>query len=131
MASKKKKLFTFVEVDDNTPIQKLSVKDQLHVLIKRLTHDDADELRAEDAITISELTLKANLLDFIYKSTNPIRRGEKHKVTLMISNDFDSVLDEVLTAPTVTNFYTVEVQRPDIDYDVHYLIQVKLEVKTT
>lgn len=131
MALEKKKLFTYVEVDDNTPIQKLSVKDQLRVLIQRLTYDDASELKTEDAVTVNQLTLQANLMEFIHRATEPIRRGEKHKVTVMISNMFDPVLQQVLESHVISNYYAVEVQRPDIEYDVKYFITVKLEVKTT
>ena len=46
-----KKLFSFVEVDANTPIQKLSVLDQFRVLIKKMANDDAAELKADDAVT--------------------------------------------------------------------------------
>lgn len=35
--SDRKKLFTYVEVDDSTPVQKLKFSDQLRVLLKRIT----------------------------------------------------------------------------------------------
>lgn len=130
MALKKKKLFTYVEVDDYTPIQKLSVKDQLRVLIQRLTYDDASELKTEDAVTVNQLTLQANLMEFLHRATDPIRKGEKHKVTVMVSNMFDPVLETVLNSNTIKNYYDIEVQRPDIEYDVKYFITIKMEVKT-
>lgn len=43
--AKRKKLFSFVDVTENTPIQKLSVMDQVRVMIKKMSHDDAEELR--------------------------------------------------------------------------------------
>lgn len=130
MALKKTKLFTYVEVDDYTPIQKLSVKDQLRVLIQRLTYDDASELKTEDAVTVNQLTLQANLMEFLHRATDPIRKGEKHKVTVMVSNMFDPVLETVLNSNTIKNYYDIEVQRPDIEYDVKYFITIKMEVKT-
>lgn len=130
MAVEKQKLFTYVEVDDNTPIQKLGIKDQLRVLIQRLTYDDATELKTEDAVTINQLTLRANLLELIHKATDPIRKGKRHKVTIMVSNMFDPVLEEVLASSTIANYYDVEVQRPDIEYDIPFFVTVKLEVKT-
>lgn len=130
MALKKKKLFTYVEVDDYTPIQKLSVKDQLRVLIQRLTYDDASELKTEDAVTVNQLTLQANLMEFLHRATDPIRKGEKHKVTVMVSNMFDPVLETVLNSNTIKNYYDIEIQRPDIEYDVKYFITIKMEVKT-
>lgn len=130
IALKRKKLFTYVEVDDNTPIQKLSIKDQLRVLVQRATYDDANELKALDAVTVNQLTLTANLLDFIHKATNPIREGRSHSVTMAISNVFDPVMDEVLNSSSIQNYYEVEVHRPDIDDDLPFFVKVRLEVKT-
>lgn len=127
---KKKKLFSYVEVDDNTPIQKLSVKDQLRVLLQRLTQSDSDELKSEDAVTIEQLTLKANLLDFISRATEPIRQGKHRKVTMSISSNFNPVLQEVLESSSIVSYYNIEVNRPDIMYDIPHMITVKLEVKT-
>ena len=62
---KKRKLFSYIEVDDNTPIQKLGVMDQLRVLIRKLGQDDASELIAEDAVTQNLLQLKADLLQLL------------------------------------------------------------------
>ena len=56
---KKRKLFSYIEVDDNTPIQKLGVMDQLRVLIRKMGQDDASELIAEDAVTQNVRRLKA------------------------------------------------------------------------
>ena len=38
-----KKLYSFVEVNDNTPFQKLKISDQFRVLLKHLTYDPANE----------------------------------------------------------------------------------------
>lgn len=58
-----KKLCTFVDVDDSTPVQKLSVLDQLRVLLHQLAYDDATELKKQDAVEQEKLVLKADLLD--------------------------------------------------------------------
>jgi hypothetical protein len=74
--------------------------------------------------------LKANLLEFIQRSTEPIRKGEHHSVIVLISSKFAPVLDEVLNSSHVASFYHVTVSKPDIDYDIPYTIEVKLEVRT-
>ena len=51
-----KKLYSFVEVDDSTPIQKLKISDQLRVLLKHLTYDAANELKNDDIVTQEYLT---------------------------------------------------------------------------
>ena len=129
MARNKQKLFSYVEIDDSTPIQKLKVTDQLRALFKNAVDDDAQELKAEDAATIYELQLKANLFEFLAKSTSPIKQGRHNSVTLNISSKFEPVLDEVLNDRRIANFYNVRVLRPNIDYDIDYMVEVKLEVK--
>lgn len=61
---KGKKLFSFIAVDDNTPIQKLTFSEQLRVLIQRMTNESKEQLKADDAETVYQLQLKANLLEF-------------------------------------------------------------------
>lgn len=124
-----KKLFSFIEVDENTPIQKLSVADQMRVLVKKITADDSAELMAEDAVTMNMLQLKADLLGLLDEALEPIRKGKRRAVSISLSNEFDPVLDEVLNSPRISNYYYVSVQRPDIEYDIAYNIRLDLEVK--
>lgn len=125
----KKKLYSFVQVDDNTPIQKLKITDQLRVLLKQLTTDPANELANEDYATQQILTLKADLSDFLYRATAPVRNGRNKKVTVAIDNKFKPVLYEVLNAPDIKNFYKVRIAEPKIEYDIPYNIMVELTVK--
>lgn len=124
-----KKLYTFIDVDDKTPVQKLSIADQLRVILKKLTEDPANELKTEDAVTQEYLTLKANLSDFIEKAVTPIKKGKRSSVVMEISNIFDPVLKEVLDSPRIRKYYTVRVARPKIDYDIPFDILVELTVK--
>lgn len=125
----RKKLYSFVEVDDSVPIQKLSILDQFRILLKHLSYDAANELKSEDAITTEYMTLKANLSDFLYKSTDAIRRGNKKEVIVNVSNVFDPVFEEVINSPEIKNYFTVSVVRPKIDYDIPFDFMVKLRVK--
>lgn len=127
--SEGKKLYSFVEVDDSTPIQKLGLADQLRVLFKQLTYDDANELRNDDIVTQQYMTLKANLSEFLRKATEPIRRGNRHEVIVNISTKFDPVFEEVINSHEIQDFYKVDIVRPKIDYDIPYDIMVRLRVK--
>lgn len=124
-----KKLCTFVDVDDSTPVQKLSVLDQLRVLLHQLTYDDATELKNQDAVEQEKLVLKADLLDFLHKASEPIRLGNTTSVTVRIASKFLPVLDDAIRSPTLTSFYTVEVARPKIQYDLPFDVLVRLTVK--
>ena len=128
MASSKK-LYTYTQVNDSTPIQKLSFGEQMRVLLRQLTHSDKNELATEDAVTREYLVMRANLLDFFSKATKTIREGKHKSVTMSISNRFDPVLEEVINSPQVANYYKVRVKRPNVEYDIEYFIHVRLEVK--
>lgn len=124
-----KKLFTYTKIDDRTPIQKLSLSEQLRVMLRQLTHNEKNELATEDAVTHERLVMRANLLDFISRATKPIREGKHSSVVISLSNQFDPVLEEVLNSPAVKNFYNVTIERPNVDYDIVYFIKMRLEVK--
>lgn len=124
-----KKLYSFVEVNDKTPIQKLSIGDQLRVLLKHFTYDPANELRTEDSVTTERMTLKANLSDFLRKATAPIREGKKKEVIISVSNKFDPVFKEVIESREIADFFEVSVVRPKIEYDIPFDFMVRLRVK--
>lgn len=126
---KGKKLFSFIEVTDDTPIQKLSFLEQLRIFVKRITNTDREQLKVESAETVYLLQLKANLLEFLYKATEDVRQGKHRSVTVSISSKFAPVIDEVLQTPSIAAYYNVSVKKPDIDYDIEYSILVTLEVK--
>lgn len=124
-----KKLYTFVDVDDKTPVQKLSIADQIRVILKKITEDPANELKTEDAVTQEYLTLKSNLSEFIQRAVEPIKRGKHSTVVVRVSNAFDPVLEEVLNSKKITDYFTVEIARPNIDYDIPFDILVRFTVK--
>jgi hypothetical protein len=124
-----KKLYSFVDVDDSTPIQKLKITDQLRVLLKSFTYDPANDLKNEDIVTQEYLTLRANLYDFLHKATEPIRRGKSKSVIVNISTKFNPVFNDVIQSHEIADLYKVDVVRPKIDYDLPYDIMVRLTVK--
>lgn len=124
-----KKLYSFVEVDESTPVQKLKIADQLRVLLKYLTYDAANELKNEDIVTQEYMTLKANLAEFLRRATEPIRAGKRKEVIVNISSSFDPVFEEVINSHEIADFFTVDVVRPKIEYDIAYDFMVRLRVK--
>lgn len=124
-----KKLYSFVEVDDSTPIQKLKISDQLRVLLKSLTYDPANELKNDDIVTQEYMTLKANLSEFLRRATEPIRKGKRKEVIVNISTHFNPVFEDVINSHEIADFYYVSVVRPKIEYDIPYDFMVRLRVK--
>lgn len=129
MSVKKKKLFSFLEVTDEVPIQKLSALEQFRLLVRRMTNSDAEQLRAADAETVYQLQLQADLMEFLHKATEKVRAGGEKSVTMQISSKFNPVLQDVLEGSTIKPFYTYKIESPEIDLDVDYFIRLTLEVK--
>ena len=126
-----KRLYSFVEVDDRTPVQKLKISDQLRVLLKSMTYDAANELHNEDIVTQEYMQLRANLTDFLRRATEPIRDGRHSEVIVNVSTHFNPVFDEVINSHEIKDFFDVDVVKPKITYDVPYDIMVRLRVKTS
>jgi hypothetical protein len=118
-----------VEVDDSTPIQKLSILDQFRVLFKSIIYDPANELRNDDIVTQEYLTRKANLSAFLHKATEPIRKGVNKEVIVNIATEFEPVFEDVIKSREIASFYEVSVVRPKIDYDIPCDFMVRLRVK--
>ena len=85
-----KRLMEYVDVTDNTPIQKLSALDQIRVLLKKLTHDDAAELQAENAVTRHSLELQADLSEMLNKALDPLRRGQSSAVSVSLPSVYSA-----------------------------------------
>lgn len=127
--SKKTKLLSYVEIDDNTPIQKLGVFDMFRVILRKLSEDASSELKAQDAVTKANLTLKANLLDFLEKGVTPMREGRSRGRQFEVSNAFEPILDEVIAEYKRKPYYDIKVIKPDIEYDIPYNITIIITVK--
>ena len=120
----------YVDVTDNTPIQKLSALDQIRVLLKKLTHDDAAELQAENAVTRHSLELQADLSEILNKALDPLRRGQSSAVSVSLPSVYENVIDDVFNNSRINQYYNVKISKPSIEYDgVPYNFRLDLEVK--
>lgn len=119
----------YVDVTDNTPIQQLSAIDQIRVLLKKMTHDDAAELQAENAVTRHALELQADLSSILNKALDPLRRGQAKAVSLSLPSVYDSVLDDVFNNSKIKEYYNTKITRPEVDYDIPYNFRLDVEVK--
>ena len=126
---KDKILYHYIEPNDTTPIQKLTIADQLRILLRRFTYNKANDTKNEELVTQEYLTLRSNLSDFLRRATEPIREGKKSEVIVNVSSIFMPVYEDVIKSAEIANYYTVSEVRPKLMYDIPYDIMLKLRVK--
>lgn len=122
------KVFSYVKDDGKIAIQKLSLRDQIVLLLRNITRDSYAEQKREEAFMRETLTLKADLWELLLGGTESIRQGKHKSVHFKISSKFDPVFKDVISAPRITDYYKVTVRRPELEYDVEHLFDVWLEV---
>lgn len=128
--AKKEKVFEYVVIDDNINIQKLSIKDKIHLLIDKWLHDDTIELQKQMIEVTEELTLRTTLETFLLKSTRKLVEGKEKSVTVRIPSDFRPVLKDALKIREIKDFYDVKLYIPNNNISRDYWIGIKLTVKS-
>jgi ssDNA-specific exonuclease RecJ len=123
-----KVVLTYVKDDENVPIQKLSLLDQVLVLFRKMTRDPSEKIRAQSVLSQEDLTLKASLIKFLEGATRSIREGRNECIKLKMSSKFDPVIDSVLSMNKFSKYYKITIQRPEIEYDVHHYYTMWMEV---
>ena len=126
---REERLYTFIDADDSVPFTKLKLGEQLRILLRRITYDPATELAAEDIATREYLRRKADLMDFIRRALEPIRKGKHRSVLLSVSGEFSGVLNEVLSSPEIQNYFVTKVARPKLDYEITADILLSISVR--
>lgn len=122
------KVYEYVVLNDNVPVQKLSLLDLIRTIIKELTKDVTKQLDNDSILNVELMTLKANLYDFLYKATDTIRKGEHYAVSVEVPSLYTPVLDEVINEDIFTKHYKVSILKPDMEYDLPFNYNIVFEV---
>lgn len=109
-------------------IGKLSLTDQFILLIRRLLYDESESLKTMSEVDKAELELKADLMKFIEKAIDPIRKGKKKSVTMSLTSKWRKYIYE-LPQSRWARSYDIEIMEPEVEYDIHYYILVRMTVK--
>lgn len=123
---KKKKIFTYIEPGVSTPVQKLPIVSQLILLLRGFSDDT--EAKAQEAIEEARLEVRATFIQFLDKALRPLRTGKAKKVTMRVSSDFDSVMEDVLEDIRYREYYRYEIHRPNNMEGIHHYSELVMEV---
>ena len=109
---KTKVMYEYVKIDDKIPIHKLNLVDMIRAIFLKINESDANNLKNEQMVIHHKNVLKAELIDFIKKATEPIRRGERTNVLTRVSSDYLPVMEAVFSEHVFSNFYEIKVRPP-------------------
>lgn len=124
--NKGKRVFTFIDVNEYTPISQLGILDSLHLILQRLLYSRASELEVEDEVTKAYMTLKADCLKFLYAGAKPLREGLHDTATIELSSEFKPVIKDVIKSPKLKRFYKIDVTYPITEYGLDFVYTVQM-----
>lgn len=124
-----KKLFSYIDADNNTTLDGLSFVEKTVAMIfqwfKSSGREEMQKDRLEQIVSEDLLVLQADLITFINKSLKPIKQGRRKKVILEIDSIFASILKSVLNSSRYKDYYDIEIAKwPKVEYNIKYKIVV-------
>lgn len=119
-----------IKPTESTTVAKLSVGDQLRLLISKLNNDDVAELEASEKVSAIELSMKSSLQKLFSTAAKCIDSGENESVTLKVSSKYIPYLDDVIDKRRgMGRFYNFEVTKKDLPVNIDFTFIVKIERK--
>lgn len=123
---------THIKATENTTLAKLSVFDQIKLLITKFSNDDVAELDAAEKLSAVQLRMQASLMKLFKKAAEGLESGEHTEVTLSVSSKYIPYMDEVINPiHGLGRYYDFEVFKQDLPLNVDYMIIVKIKRKVT
>ena len=123
---------THIKPTESTTIAKLSMLDQIKLVLSRFSNNEGDEIRAIEKASSTSLKMKASLTKLITTATDSISDGTHSSSTLQLSSKYLPYLDEVIDEKYgLGRYYTFKVFKKDLPPSVEYKFTMKIERKVT
>lgn len=121
---------THIKVTENTTVAKMSIIDQIKLLLRRFGNDDAAELNAAEKLSAVELRVKASLIRLFENAVEGFKDGKHSSVTLSVSSRYLPYLDEI-TDPVygMGRYYDFVIHKKDLPPSVDYKFIVEIKRK--
>lgn len=118
---------THVKATENTTLAKLSLLDQIKLLVSKFSNDDVAELDAAEKLSTVSLKMRASLERLFLTACEGFKTGEHTSVTLQVSSKYIPYLDDVINENTgLGRYYDFEVIKRDLPINVDYMFIVKI-----
>ena len=123
---------THIKPTESTTLAKLSVMDQIKLMLSKFSNNDADEIRSIEKASSEALKMKASLNKLISTATNSISDGTHTSATLQLSSKYLPYLYEVIDEKYgLGKYYTFKVFKKDLPASVNYKFTMKIERKVS
>lgn len=123
---------TRIKATESTTLAKLSIIDQIKLLISKFNNDDVAELKAQQSLSSTMLTMQASLERLFSTAVEGLEDGKHSSVTLSVSSKYIPYLDEVIDDKHgMGRFYSFQVFKKDLPINVEYMFTVRIERKVT
>lgn len=121
-----------VKATESTTIAKLTVFDQIKLLLHKFNNDDVAELDAAEKLASTQLRMQASLTKLFKTAAKGLETGEHTMVTLSVSSKYIPYIDDVIDKKRgLGRFYDFEVIKQDLPINVDYMFIVKIRRKVT
>lgn len=110
-----------VKPTESTTLAKLGIVDQFKLLVSKFNNNDADELKAQESLSVNALKMQASLEKLIRTAAEKIDGVNHNSVTLSVSSKYIPYMDDVIDAKHgLGRFYEFEVHKKDLPITVDY-----------
>lgn len=123
---------TRIKPTENTTLAKLSVLDQLKLLIGKFTNEDVAELDAAEKLSANSLKVRASLIKLFETACTNMTENGKSKVTLSVSSKFLTYIDDITNSVDgMGRYYSFEIIKRDLPITVDYKVIVIIRKKVS
>lgn len=123
---------THIKPTENTTLAKLTLFDQIKMLIAHFAKNDAAELDAMEKVSASELKMKASLNKFFEEAGKEMKARNSSSVTLSINSDYLPYLDEVIDPVTgFGRYYVFKVYERQLPFNLSYNVVIRMYRKVS
>lgn len=123
---------THIKATENTTLVKLTVIDQIKMLVNHFTNNDAAELDAREKVSASELKMKASLNLLLNNAGKEMKERGSKSVTIAVSSAYLPYLDEAIDKNTgLGRYYNFKVYKKELPFNVNYNVIVRMSSKVS
>ena len=123
---------THIKPTESTTLAKLSILDQIKLMLSKFNNNDAAEIAALEKVSSTSLRMKSSLNKLISTATEGISDGTHNSSTLQLSSKYLPYLDEVIDEKYgLGRFYTFKVYKKDLPASIEYKFTMRIERKVT